>query len=286
MMYMKRLFWFVVFVQSVLYSQIKIPAASPFATISQHIGLGSITVEYSRPSLRGRDLFGELTRVGEVWRTGANMCTTLITDKSLFIGGHEIKPGKYSIYSIPGKKEWVFIFNKKISWGTEYEKSEDVIRIPVTTKYGVSSTEMLQFYFNDITLNTGILGFSWGTVRVELNISVNIHDEIMKQIDLVTAANKRTKNRDYYNAATYYMENNLSSEKAVRWATIFAEEIMPKKYWAKGLLARALAYDKQYEKAIVLAKKVIDLAKEHGNNDYVTSYGNYIKDWDKKIPLN
>lgn len=281
-MYMKRFFLLILFVQSFIYAQIEIPSASPFASVTQNVGLGKITVEYSRPSLRGRDMFNELTRVDEVWRTGANMCTTLITDKSLFIDGNEIKPGKYSIYSIPGKNEWVFIFNKKISWGTQYDPKQDVARISVKTKYVADSNEVLNFYFNDITYNTAILGFSWGKVKAEINLSVKIHHEIMTQIDLMDSENKRTKNRDYYNAATYYMENDLSSKKALKWAEIFAKEVMPEKYWAKGLYARVLAYDKQYKKAIVMAKKVIKLADEQKNNDYVTSYTNYIKDWSKK----
>ncbi|MGY5356077.1 DUF2911 domain-containing protein [Wenyingzhuangia sp. IMCC45467] len=266
-----------------LFCQINIPPASPSASISQSIGFSNVSINYSRPALKGRDMFKILTREGEVWRTGANMCTILSTDGDIYIEGNKIPTGKYSIYSIPDKDTWVIIINNKISWGTQYDPTEDFIRIPVKTLNSNEYTESFGFYFDDVDGESAIMGFSWGNTKVELNVKAEIHDEILHQIEVVTAINGRDKNLDYFNASQYYITNNLSSEKALIWAKIFADEIMPKEYWAVALKARAYAYNKEYDKAIIVGEKVIEMAKLEHNNDYVVSYRNLVEKWKKLI---
>ncbi|MEP5936386.1 MAG: DUF2911 domain-containing protein, partial [Winogradskyella arenosi] len=112
-----------IFICSNIFSQINIPPASPTASVSQSIGFSNVSINYSRPALKGRDMYKILTREGKVWRTGANMCTILSVDGDIYIEGNKIPTGKYSIYSIPNKDTWTVILNHKISWGTEYDPS-------------------------------------------------------------------------------------------------------------------------------------------------------------------
>lgn len=262
-----------------IHSQINIPPASPSASVSQSIGFSNVTINYSRPGLKGRDMFKILTREGEVWRTGANMCTILSADGDIYIEDNRIPAGKYSIYSIPNKDTWTLIINNKISWGTQYDSKEDFLRIPVKT---LSSNEYINsfgFYFDHVDGESAIMGFAWGNTKVEFNVKAEIHDEILHQIEVITAMDHREKNLDYFNAAEYYITNNLDPDKALEWALIFADEIMPDKYWAIGLKARAYAYHKEYDKAILAAKKTIEMATLENNNDYVISYTSLIDKW-------
>lgn len=268
-----------IFSLSSLFAQINIPPASPLASVSQTVGFSNITINYSRPALKNRDMFKILTREGEIWRTGANMCTILSTDGDIYIEGHKIPAGKYSIYSIPDKEIWTLIINHKISWGTQYDAKEDFIRIPVKTSNSSEYTESLVFYFDDVDGESAIMGFAWGNSKIEFDVKADIHDEILHQIEVVTAMNHRDKNLDYFNAAEYYITNNLNSYKALTWAKIFADEIMPNEYWAVALKARAYAHHKNYQEAIKTAELVIVMAEKAKNKDYVISYKNLIEKW-------
>ena len=93
-----------------LQAQIQTPQPSPASKVHQTIGLSEVSVEYSRPAVRGRTIFGDLVPYGKIWRTGANMRTKFTTDSDLKIGGEELKKGTYAILSIPNKESWELIF--------------------------------------------------------------------------------------------------------------------------------------------------------------------------------
>lgn len=89
-----------------------------------------VTVNYSAPSKRGREIMGALVPYGKVWRTGANAATTLTTTTDLMLGSLHVPAGKYSLYTIPGEKEWTLIVNKQTGqWGTNYDEKQDLGRV-------------------------------------------------------------------------------------------------------------------------------------------------------------
>src|SRR5215213_2940998 len=95
----------------------------------------NVTINYSAPSKRGRPIMGALVPYGQVWRTGANAATTLTTDTDLMIGSLHVPAGKYTLYSIPGEKEWTLIVNKQTGqWGTSYDEKQDLGRVKMTVK--------------------------------------------------------------------------------------------------------------------------------------------------------
>ncbi len=105
---------------------------SPPAKAEGTIDGAKVVIDYSSPSVKGRKIFGDLEAYGKVWRTGANEATTFDVDKNVKIEGKDLPKGKYSLYSIPGEKEWVVIFNKVANqWGTEYDESKDALRVTV-----------------------------------------------------------------------------------------------------------------------------------------------------------
>jgi tetratricopeptide (TPR) repeat protein len=260
------------------YAQIKTPAASPSATLKQTIGFTDVTIEYSRPRLRERDMFTDLTRIGEVWRTGANMSTKITFSTDIALEGNQIPAGEYSIYSIPGKNDWTIIINKKISWGTDYDEKEDFLRFSVKTQQSPVKAESLTFYFANVTENSGTLGFTWENTKVEMNLKTEVDRQIMGQIDEIMGDSEKVTTDDYYTAANYYFETNRDMGKALDWINSYLEENSDK-YWSYRLKSRILAKMNKYTEAIKNAEKSIELATEAGNMDYVYNNKKSISEW-------
>lgn len=142
---------------------------SPNAEVSQTIGTTEVLVTYGRPGVRDRDIFGGLVAFDEVWRTGANESTALVLSDDVTIEGEEVPAGTYSIYTIPGEDEWTIIINEKMSWGTQYDEAQDVIR--VTTEPEESFfVEQFLIYFEGVTDTSGELVLHWDNTKVPVTI--------------------------------------------------------------------------------------------------------------------
>ncbi len=123
--------------------------ASPAAEATGQIGKANITINYSQPGVKGRDIYGDLVPYGEVWRVGANEATVFEVSSDVKVGGEKLKAGKYGIWVIPGKKEWTWIFSSTWdTWGTNYDPANDVLRIK-------GSVEDLDDKFERMTFNVG-----------------------------------------------------------------------------------------------------------------------------------
>lgn len=264
------------------YAQIKTPAASPAATLKQTIGFTDITIEYSRPRLRERDMFTDLTREGEVWRTGANMSTKIIFSTDINLEGNQIPAGEYSIYSIPGKNDWTIIINKKISWGTDYDDKEDFLRFSVPTLQTQEKSDSFTFYFVDVTETSATLGFTWENTKVEMKLKTEVDGKIMAQIEEIMGDPEKATTDDYYTAANYYFETDRDMGKALEWINSYLEENSDK-YWSYRLKSRILAKSGKYTEAIKNAERSIELATEAGNNDYVYNNTKSIAEWKKNL---
>ena len=142
---------------------------SPNASVSQTIGLTDILVTYGRPGVRGRKIFGELVPYNRVWRTGANESTVVVFPEDVLVQGTEVPAGTYSLYTVPGKDEWIVILNNKLSWGTEYDEEEDLLRVtaePVRSHF----VEQMMIYFEYVTPESGDLVIHWGNTKVPVTI--------------------------------------------------------------------------------------------------------------------
>lgn len=145
---------------------------SPNASVSQTIGTTEISISYGRPSVNDRDTFGgSLVPFGEVWRTGANESTTVTFSDDIMVEGQKLTAGTYSLYTIPGEDQWTIIFNEKISWGTQYDESQDVLQVDVEPMEG-DMMEQVIFYFTDVTATSGTVVLRWDDVKVPFTISV------------------------------------------------------------------------------------------------------------------
>lgn len=148
------------------------PKPSQRGSVSQQINQTRITVDYSRPVARGRELFGKLVPYGRIWCPGADDATTIEVSTDLTVNGEPLPQGKYSIWAEPNPDKWVVIFNRAHAvWHTRYPAGQDALRIDVTP--GTSShMETLAFYFPVVDGRKGELVLHWGTVTVPMAIEV------------------------------------------------------------------------------------------------------------------
>lgn len=123
---------------------------SPAATVSGDIGGATVTINYSSPSVKDRNVWGELVPYGEVWRAGANEATIVEFSKDVTVEGQPLAAGKYSFYALPGEEEWTVIFNKATGqWGTEYDEKQDALRVKVTPVKSPAMNEHLAYKVTD-----------------------------------------------------------------------------------------------------------------------------------------
>ena len=144
---------------------------SPPGTAEVTLKNKKITIDYSRPSLKGRKVGQELAPYGKVWRTGANEATALNTAIDLNIGGAKVPAGKYTLYTLPSEGTWKLIINKQTGqWGTQYDESQDLARVDMKKTALPQSVEQFTISFDKKNENTANLNLDWENTRVSVEI--------------------------------------------------------------------------------------------------------------------
>jgi hypothetical protein len=148
---------------------------SPPGTAEITLAGKKVKIDYGRPSMRGRKIFGELVPFGQMWRTGANEATTLTTDIDLEIGGARVPAGKYTLYTLPGESGWKLIINKQTGqWGTEYNQAQDLARVDM--KKELIEIPIEQFTISFLPKGDGaMLRLDWEKTRAHVEVKVAGH---------------------------------------------------------------------------------------------------------------
>ena len=261
-------------------AQVKMPAASPAQTLTQEFALGKIEIVYSRPSLKGRSVFGTgslLAPIGDVWRTGANGATKLTFSDPVNIGNKTIPAGSYGLFTIPGVSEWTIIINTNSKgWGSfDYKEAEDVVRFKVAPVTTGSSTETFTIGIDDITAQTATIYLNWGKTKVNIPISTDIKPAVRAQIEAATTATTVNPNV-YQSAATFYLELDHDYNKALMYADK-AIAANAKAYWLHLLKAKIQVALKDKKGAKASAETCKQMANEAKNMDYVRSADEILK---------
>ena len=262
--------------------QIDTPRPSPIGTVTQKTGLAEFTVTYSRPSAKGRKVFGDIVPFNEMWRFGANMATILKSNEEFSIQGNKIPAGEYSFFAIPGETEWTLILNKtaKMSGTSNYKQEEDALRFKVKPETTPFKTETFTIGFANIRDNAAAIEVSWENTKVTFDVNVEFDAKVMKQIDDVMAGPSAGA---YNTAASYYFNNNKDMKKALEYVNKALEK-GGDKYWILTLKAQIQASLMDYKGAVETANKAIVLAKADEDNSYVNTNTTRIAEWTPKIP--
>lgn len=238
--------------------ELKLPALSPTSTITQEFSTSKIEIVYSRPSMRGRKIFGDLVPMGTVWRTGANAATKITFGEEVEIGGVKVSAGSYSFYSIPGASEWEIIINKNTgNWGAMgYDTKDDVVRLKVKSSTLPQTMETFTMWVGNITFSSCTIDFAWENTMVSVPVKANNQERLNASIDKAI----NNPNIPYQQAATYLFETNQNLDKALEYATKAADK-NPKAYWLFMLKARIAAKLGKNDVAREAANKTIEVAK-------------------------
>jgi hypothetical protein len=163
----------VVTLTAALIAQDKKPPASPPGQATLTFADGhTVTIDYSRPSMRSRKIFGGLVPYDQVWRTGANAATSLKTDVDLNIGGATVPKGSYTLYTLPGTNSWKLIINKQTGqWGTEYNPGQDLARVDMKVTQRPSGLELFTISFDKTSGTEGTLKIEWENTVASVDVS-------------------------------------------------------------------------------------------------------------------
>jgi len=265
----------------VVQAQIQTPQPSPGATVGQTIGMTEVSVEYSRPAMRGRTIFGDLVPYGKLWRTGANMRTKFTTSTDITVEGQELKKGTYAILSIPNADSWDVIFYTEYAAGgapKELEASKVAARVKVKTEPMEKAMENFTIGFGDLADGAnGGLYFMWEKTMVGVKIGTPSNEMAIKSIEKVMAGPSAN---DYFAAAGFYHKSGKDLDKALEWSSK-AVEMNPDAFWMarqKSLIQADLGDKKG---AIESANMSLAGAKKAGNDDYIKMNEASIAEWSK-----
>ena len=280
---MRNYFFLLVFsLSATAWGQVSTPAPSPFQKVEQKVGLTDITLEYSRPSMKGRKVFGDLVPYGPVWRTGANANTKITFSSAVTIGGKTLEPGTYALYSKPGEKSWEIIFySDATNWGNPRQWDESKVAASVTSQVWSMDmpVETFTITFDDLSNNAVNLGIIWENTYVRATIEVPTDKAVMASIDQTMAG---PSGNDYYAAAVYYLQEGKDMKQAQQWIDKAISMRKDPAFWMyrQKSLIHAKMGDKQG--AIAAAKTSLELAEKAGNKDYVALNQKSLKEWGAK----
>ena len=236
-----------------------LPQPSPAASFTQTIGVTDITMNYSRPGVKGREIWGGLVPYNEVWRAGANASTKIEFSTDVQINGVDVKAGKYAMFIIPTENEWTFIISSFVDgWGVDgYTKESDVVRVTASVNAS-AMTENLMFSLDNLTDSSGVLTVNWEKVSVGFAISINTNKYAMENLDQMV---KKADNSfsTYYQAANWYMKNG-DFEKALELA--IKSTNAKKKFWNLTVLSEAYAATGDKKTALKVAKEALRLGAQ------------------------
>src|SRR5210317_2250939 len=263
-----------------LQAQIQTPQPSPSSKVHQTIGLSEVSIDYSRPAMRGRTIFGDLVPYGKVWRTGANANSKITFSTDVTIDGTAVKKGTYAVYTVPNETSWdVMFYADSNNWGTPQKWDDSKVVAKTTAQVSALPMDIESFTMNFDSLSdtSGVLGIYWENVYVGVKIDVPTDAIATKSIEDVMSG---PSGNDYYAAATYYHTSGKDLDKALAWIKkATAGENPPFWFLRRMSLIQADMGDKAG--AIATAKRSLAGAEKAGNADYIKMNKESIAEWSK-----
>jgi hypothetical protein len=263
--------------------KITTPQPSPKATVEQRVGLTDISIEYSRPGVRGRTIFGDLVPFGKTWRTGANSNTKVTFSSDVSINGQTLKAGSYGLYTVPNENSWEIMFyaeSDNSGVPRDWDNDKIVAKASVEVFSMPMNVETFTITFDDVSSTSAVIGLLWEKTYVGIKFEVPTDKLVSETIDAVMAASPEAG--DYYNAAIYYRQQDIDIKKANEWMEKAMSLTEKPAFWQ--LRQQSLIYAKMgdTEKAIAVAEKSLELSKAAENEAYVKMNTQSLAEWKTK----
>ena len=269
----------------VISAQVKTPQSSPKSTLSQVVGLTDVTVEYSRPSTKGRTIFGDLVPFGKLWRTGANQNSMVTFSEDVVINGTTLKKGKYALFTTPKADMWEVVFYSDTdNWGTpeNWDANKVAVLVNVDPIAISNLVETFTISIGNLTNDSATIDISWEKTMASIKFEVPTQKAAMASIDKTLAGPTAG---DYYAAGQYFFNSNGDMNKALEYVNkslSMAKSGDDVPFWQ--LRQKSLIQAKLGDKAGAIATAKVSLAnaEKAKNNDYVKMNNDSIKEWSKK----
>lgn len=253
-------------------AQIQIPSASPAGSVSSVIGITEVKIDYSRPRVKGRKVFGEkdvMHPYGQIWRTGANNGSKITFSDDVTVEGVAVPKGEYLIFTWPGAAEWTVSIYKDVTLGgntADYDKTKEAANFKVKPEALTEKVETLTFSIDDIAADnkTGKIALAWENVRIKFTVTVDFDSKIMKAIE----ANTKVDPGNYITAANYYFNNGKDLNKALEYMTLGIDNGNKEAFWnihTKAKIQKAIGDKKG---ALATAQQSLNLAKANKGGDF------------------
>ena len=253
--------------------KVDFPAASPACTLKQRVGLTDIEINYSRPGVKGRAIFGGIVPYGQVWRTGANQATKISFSTDVKLNGEDVPAGSYALFTIPGEDEWTVILSKNADqFGAfQYDAKDDLVRFKVVPIKLAETIDTFTIEFNRIRDDSAELNLIWDKTVVPLQIQIELTSKLVPQIEAAMAAPGKKSDGFYFQAATFYYNHDQDLNKALTWVNAGLADQPNIAFEILHLKAQILARQGDKAGAIAAAKLSSDLSvkAEGPDNSFV-----------------
>ena len=259
-------------------AEVRLPQASPAASVKTALGVTDVVIDYHRPAVKGRKVWGALVPFGEVWRLGANEATTISFSTPVRVEGHDVPAGKYALFAVPGQGSWTLILNKQADqWGAyDYKKEQDLLRFDVKPYTG-PVTEWMLFTITPDGANAVMVEMAWETLRVPFRIETDVQKAVWQSLDNALAA--KPDAQLYIQAANYALSENERLDEAMGWAD--KSIALQESFWNHETKARLLQKQGKVPEALAHLDKAIDLAKGKAPQAYIDELEKLKGDWKK-----
>lgn len=261
-------------------AQVETPAPSPLSKLEQKVGLTDITIEYSRPGVKDRVIFGDLVPFGKMWRTGANLYTKITASNDITIDGQTLKAGTYAILTKPEAESWeVYFYTDHEGGGVpqDWDDSKVAVKTTVKTHAMQGSVESFTIGINNLRNSSANLNILWDKTIVSIPFEVPTDAAVVASIEKTMAGPGAF---DYFAAAVYYLEEGKDIAEATKWIdkAIDMTKDNPR-FWM--LRQQSLIYAANGNKAgaIEVAKASLAASKEAGNDDYIKMNEESLAEW-------
>lgn len=259
----------------------KLPQHSPKARVEQTIGVTDVEVSYSRPSARGRAIFGHLVPFGSIWRTAANAGSYISFDGPVIIDDLVVPAGQYALLFIPGPKEWTVVLNRttKTILTVPYDERENVasFQLPVLE---VGSTETFTIGFEHLSTDAASLFLAWETTKVSLRIEAPSTEAGLRNIDEALAEPDATPG-NYHNAAAFCLARGVRLAEALSWVKRSVE--LEPKFFTVRTLSLLYAANGMKTEAIAAARRSVQMSKAAGVESFVELNEADIREWEGEL---
>src|SRR5213079_913012 len=201
-------------------NDLNLPDVSQAAEVKQRIALTDITLNYHRPLVNGRKIWGGLVPYGKVWRAGANENTTIEFSDPVSVEGKPLAKGTYGLHMIPNSDSWTVIFSKtNTAWGSySYDQKEDALRVDVKPKPLAEQKEALEFDFEDLKPTSTAATLKWEKLGVPFTVSVNDADQTLQNIRVQLKGRGQFTRQALDEGAQFCLTKNINLDEALRWA--------------------------------------------------------------------